>query len=420
MDRRRLELFAVRKMVKRRKKFKRKINALVAEYMRQRLMRKKMFAIMELFTSERRFWMVKYRQHWFEDLWSVRNYPLAAEVFKKQFRVTPETFSIILNLTGPSMLRQNTALREAVPLQKRVAVAMWRLATGNAYRVISKVFGVGVSTVSILVREFITILATIAPNFIKGPTDAAETSVLIDLFQLSTGCPIPQVVGAIDCTHCPINAPATDSKVDYFDRKQAYSVNTQAVVDGRLKFMDVCTGFPGAAHDARVLRHTSFFRRSQNQEILHEPATMVSGVLIRPLILADGAYPPFRWLLKPYTRNRVLSRSEIRFNTVLSQSRSIVERAFGLLKTRWRCLLKKLEQHIENVSNVILACCVLHNICQNQEETLDAADFNFLNRVIQNERRARNRRQRRPNVLYCNDFNQQRVTLTQHLDNILF
>ena len=122
---------------------------------------------------------------------------------------------------------------------------MWRLATGNAYRVVAKIFGVGISTVSDLVGQFCAIHTAVAPNYIKFPSDAAETSVMIDLFQLSTGCPIPQVVGAIDCTHCRIKSPASRSKVDYFNRKQVYSINTQAVVNGRLKFLDVCTGFPG-------------------------------------------------------------------------------------------------------------------------------------------------------------------------------
>ena len=77
-----------------------------------------------------------------------------------------------------------------------------------------------------------------------------------------------------------------------------------------------------------------------------------------------------------------------------------------------------LEQNVENVSNVIIACFVLHNICQDQEETLDDNDMDFLNRVIEDERRQRNRRRRRQVFYHCDDFNQQRVILTQYLDNV--
>ena len=45
-------------------------------------------------------------------------------------------------------------------------------------------------------------------------------------FQEFTECKIPQVVGAIDGTHIEIVAPSTDSKADYYSRKQRFTVNT--------------------------------------------------------------------------------------------------------------------------------------------------------------------------------------------------
>ena len=50
------------------------------------------------------------------------------------------------------------------------------------------------------------------------------------------------------------------------------------------------------------------------------------------------------------------------FNKKLSNARSSAERAFGTLKGRLRCLLKRLDNQLENVSQVIIAYCVLHNI----------------------------------------------------------
>ena len=39
-------------------------------------------------------------------------------------------------------------------------------------------------------------------------------------------------------------------------------------------------------------------------------------------------------------------------------------RGFGTLKGFWRCFLKRLNSEIENVSNIIIACGVLHNIVE--------------------------------------------------------
>ena len=64
-----------------------------------------------------------------------------------------------------------------------------------------------------------------------------------------------EVVGAIDGTHFEIICPDSDSKVDYYSRKQMYTVNTQAVVGADLVFLDIATGFPGSVHDAREVHY---------------------------------------------------------------------------------------------------------------------------------------------------------------------
>ena len=185
------------------------------------------------------------------------------------------------------------------------------------------------------------------------PVNHRDTTRAIALFQEE--CKIPQAVGAIDGTHIEIVAPK--NPFDYFDRQHRYSVIMQAVVGENLMFLDTAIGYPGSMHDARVLRNSKMFRKVENANILREPVVNINGNDIRPLLLGDGAYPLLPWLLKPYPNNIVLNPTQRRFNKVLSSARVTVERAFGVLKGRWRILLKRIDNRFINVPEVILTCC---------------------------------------------------------------
>ena len=63
----------------------------------------------------------------------------------------------------------------------------------------------------------------------------------------------------------------------------------------------------------------------------------------------------------------------------------------------------------------IITCVVLHNICQENNENLREEDQELLRQVIIQERAAR---QNNDNNNICNDFNNQRVILTQYLQNL--
>ena len=104
--------------------------------------------------------------------------------------------------------------------------------------------------------------------------------------------------------------------------------------------------------------------QAENGEILTKPEDVIENSRVTPLVLGDEAYPLLPWLIKPYNFGPALTRSEKLFSKKFCSARVTAERAFGILKARWRCLLKRLDNRIENVSAAVIACCVLQNICQ--------------------------------------------------------
>lgn len=72
-------------------------------------------------------------------------------------------------------------------------------------------------------------------------------------------------------------------------------------------------------------------------------------------------------------REPVRNAVEARYNSRLSRARCVVERAFGVLKTRWRSIfLKALEVKVEFVSEVIIDWLFLHNLCIENGDVLEA------------------------------------------------
>jgi len=68
----------------------------------------------------------------------------------------------------------------------------------------------------------------------------------------------PQTVGCVDGCHIPIKAPQRNPE-DYVNRKGFHAIILQALVDANYLFLDICVGWPGKVHDARLFRNSSLY-----------------------------------------------------------------------------------------------------------------------------------------------------------------
>lgn len=74
------------------------------------------------------------------------------QAWLQNFRMRKSTFLELCNWLAPT-LQQDTHLHHAIPLEKRVAIALWKLATPDSYRSVGQQFGVGRSTVGAVLME---------------------------------------------------------------------------------------------------------------------------------------------------------------------------------------------------------------------------------------------------------------------------
>ncbi|MGH0123417.1 UNVERIFIED_CONTAM: hypothetical protein FKN15_016783, partial [Acipenser sinensis] len=74
------------------------------------------------------------------------------------FRITRATFSIIVELVKEDMQPKRNYIRPPVPVEKRVSIALYRLASSAEYRVVGNVFGVYKTTVHRCIYKFVNSL----------------------------------------------------------------------------------------------------------------------------------------------------------------------------------------------------------------------------------------------------------------------
>lgn len=215
-----------------------------------------------------------------------------AKEFSSHFRITKFLFQKLADKFQGSEIYQKLigtpCSRANISSKKHILIFAWFAGHQTcSFRDVADRFDVCLSSLYDVITRVMTFLSSMATEFIKFPTDEekAETKSFYMSHKL-----FPNVVGSIDGCHIRIDRPS-DRPTDYFNRKDYHSVVLQGVCNEKLTFLDVCMGFPGSVHDARIFRNSSLHTK------LNE---FCSG---EEYILGDSAYPLLTTLLTPYRDN---------------------------------------------------------------------------------------------------------------------
>ena len=130
-----------------------------------------------------------------------------------------ESFQKLVRLNSSALIKRDNQFRRAIAVEKRVAIAIWRLSTENSFKSIAKVFAVGKSTAVTICKEFYRELKRRSSKYISFLVTLSENAEAILTFKADVNCKIPQAAGAIDGTHIPILTPATERAITIAERK---------------------------------------------------------------------------------------------------------------------------------------------------------------------------------------------------------
>lgn len=294
--------------------------------------------------------------------------------FTEDFRLTKSQFDMLHEkLMYSEAFTCRSSGKAPVDSRKCLLIGLWVLATPDCYRSIASRFNVSKSTVKTCLNKVINgLVSDVCKNAIKMPRTENERVSIANRFEEIAG--MRDVLGAIDGCHIDMQAPIGKKKSQFFDRSKNYSIVLQAVCDADLFFIDIDIRWPGSVHDARVLRTSDLHA---NVETLFPNNYYLVG---------DPAYPLKSWLMRPYKKLHRLTRPQKRYNKVLSKTRQVIERSFGVMKQKFRRLYFLHMMDIRDTVNAVVACCVLHNISMASDEYAEYLIFGEQNcRTIQDD-----------------------------------
>ncbi|KAK6159378.1 hypothetical protein DH2020_006692 [Rehmannia glutinosa] len=211
-----------------------------------------------------------------------------------------------------------------------------RLAHGLTLKTLASRYALEPYLISKITNMVTRLLATkLYPEFIKIPVSRRRLVETTQGFQELTS--LPNMCGAIDTTPVKLHkiSPDTINGSMYTCKYGFPSVLLQVVADHKKIFWDVCVKAPGGYEDATHFRDSLLYNRLISGDIIWDKAVSVRG-----------QHSP-----------------QNAFDEALMKGRKAVEEAIGLLKGRWK-ILQDLNVGLNHAPQTIVACCVLHNLCQ--------------------------------------------------------
>jgi hypothetical protein len=301
--------------------------------------------------ERRRIWRIE-RMTMFADV-ALLHAHLERE-FTRRVRVKPLTFDWICKMVAPFLARSRLG---SISLQNRVAISLARLGTGNYLTMCGDLYGMSEGTASIVVREFCEVIEKhLKPRLLPRLRSECLPAIARKFEELHG---IPMILGAVDCSHIAILAPFHDP-FSYYNRKGFHSTHLQVIVDSDALIWDYDWGMAGSCHDFTVFQQSKEGRK------------IMRGDYGNYKVIGDAAYLCRPWAWVPFKGSAVeLPPFKLHWNFCQSSTRMSVERALGILKGRWRILLRKIEMPLENIGCIVAACVCLHNLCIMHKDFVD-------------------------------------------------
>lgn len=132
------------------------------------------------------------------------------------------------------------------------------------------------------------------------------------------------------------------------------------IADYNYKLVYFSFGVNGRVSDGGVLASCDINDKMLNKTLSIPEPTVVDGTLLPYVFIGDEAFELRENLMKPFNAS-VLNYERRICNYRFSRARRIIENVFGILVARFGVFQKAINMRLDRISDIVLACCALHN-----------------------------------------------------------
>lgn len=282
--------------------------------------------------------------------------------FERRFRMPKRLFERIdAALRGRSIFkhREDATGKKGIHPQIRLVAALRILAYGMSFDQTDELCELGGTTSRESFLAFVQeINAVFGDEYLRAPRESDLRRILA----INDARGFPGCVGSWDCQHwvwqnCPV-AWAGQFK----GKEKKPTVVLEAIADGELWIWGCNFGEPGSMNDLNVLDASKIVKDILEGKMLPEFSYTVNGTTRKLCYyLVDGIYP--KWSIFIDTISEAMTRKEKHFSAAQEGLRKDVERAFGVLVSRWHILRYPCLFWDKSIMvKTIYACIILHNM----------------------------------------------------------
>ena len=295
-----------------------------------------------------------------------------AEMFRRRYRMSRSLFLRIVEAVKEHDVyfqqRRDSLGRLGLSSLQKITAAFRMLAYGVPADATDEYVKIGESTAVESLKRFCRAIVEIfADQYLRSPNQ----NDIARLLYIGEQRGFPGMLGSLDCMHWKWKNCPTAWAGQYRGRYGSPTIILEAVADYDLWIWHAYFGMPGTNNDINVLESSHLFS-NMAKGIAPTAHYVIQGKEYNMgYYLADNIYP--KWSTIVQTIHEPQGTKRKYFAMRQEACRKDVERAFGVLQSRFAIVAGPSRFWSKNVlHDIMTACIIMHNMIIDDERDLDA------------------------------------------------